>query len=539
MKALKRITILFLALILLVGMAACKKAEPTTTAAPTTTKAPGTDPTTAGPTTAAPTTATPTTTLAPTTPAPTESGVESTDPVTEPTTAGPTEPGTTTTTVPGTTPGATTAPTTTVPGTTPGGTTTPTTAQPTTAVPTTAPPVTTGGPTTTFTTKPLKLSLGLPEAYNVTSETLVKNFKAKYPNITVTIDESDWGTFTSGLAAKIAAKTAPDIWFQENAKILGYGKDGVATDLAPYIARDINANDFAPALFSAKVGDKVWGVPHGSNPIALAYNKKIFDNAKEPYPTDNWTFDDMIRVAKKLNSDNTYGFLTTVNITQGWFPWIKGAGGNCLDSTLTKADFLNPKTKEGVAKWANTYLVDKIAPDTAIATNVLFGTGKGAMVFMQYSETANANKTYPRLDYDTVMIPKATDGSGKRYVINIFNSWLINSAATQDSKDAAWQFIKYYLSAEGQDEVAILGAALPIRKSSASKLDTTTKPKNKAAFTKGVEVGGYTMDETPAWDLWRRPTNTTMMAIYEGTKTVEEGLAEIQASVQKILDDNK
>ncbi|MDD4495011.1 MAG: sugar ABC transporter substrate-binding protein, partial [Eubacteriales bacterium] len=469
----------------------------------------------------------PTTTPADTTPGQPDPTETTTEPVV-------TEPGETTTepvvTEPGTTP--------TSQGTTPG--TTPTSGGTTPTTPGTTPTTPGTTPTTGAATKS-NLYLGLPSGYEVTSKTIVDNFIKKNPNITVKLDTSDWGVFTGGIAAKIAAKTCPDVWVQENAVVLGYGKDGIAADLAAYIARDLNASDYAPKLFSAKVGTKVWGVPHGANPIALAYNKAIFDKAGEAYPTDNWTYDKMIEVAKKLNNPDTakrvYGFLTTMNITQGWFPWIKSTGGNCLDATLTKADFTNPKTYEGITKWANTFLVDKIAPDTSMATTDLFGMQKGAMVFLQYSETVSVNNKYKNLDYDTVMIPKATDG--KRYVPSIDNSWVVFSGAKDSSKDAAWEWIKYYLSAEGQDEVAKKGAAVPIRLSSMSKIDTTTKPKNKAAFTKGMAEGGVTTDESPVWNLWRRPANTIFMEIYEGSKTVDAGLKEIQLKVQKILDDNK
>lgn len=527
MKVLKRLFIVVLALAILAGMAACKgKGDATTT---TTAPALTTEPTTA------PTDA-PTTTPSDTTPGQTDPPTTTTEPPV-------TEPGETTTepvqTEPGTTPtsGGTTP---TSGGTTPtSGGTTPTSGGTTPTSGGTTP--TTGTTTTTGSAAKSNLYIGLPGGYSVTSKVIVDNFIKNNPNITVKLDTSDWQVFTGGIAAKIAAKTCPDVWLQENAVVLGYGKDGHAADLSAYISRDLKASEYAPTLFSAKVGSKVWGVPHGANPIALAYNKKIFDAAGEAYPTDSWTYDKMIEVAKKLNNPDTakrvYGFLTTMNIAQGWFPWIKSTGGNCLDATLTKADFTNPKTYEGVTKWANTFLVDKIAPDTSTSVTDRFGANQGAMVFLQYSETVSLNSKYKNLDYDTVMIPKAVDG--KRYVTTIVNSWVVFSGAKDSSKDAAWEWLKYYLSDEGQNQVAKEGATVAVKLSSVSKLDATTKPKNKAAFINGMGEGGVSADESALWNKWRGTANSIFMEIYEGTKTVDAGLKEIQQKVQKILDDNK
>ncbi|MGG4091534.1 hypothetical protein [Paenibacillus lautus] len=62
----------------------------------------------------------------------------------------------------------------------------------------------------------------------------------------------------------------PDVWIQENATILSYGQRGVAEDLSSYIERDLQADEYVDGLFSAKTPEgKIWGVPHGINPIAL------------------------------------------------------------------------------------------------------------------------------------------------------------------------------------------------------------------------------------------------------------------------------
>jgi len=328
------------------------------------------------------------------------------------------------------------------------------------------------------------------------------------------------------------------VWFQENAVILGHGASGNAVDLAAYIARDLKTSDYVSSLFVAKVGTKVWGIPHGANPVALAYNKSVFTAAGEAFPTSSWTYNDMIAAAKRIQAknDQIYAFLTNTSITTGWFPWIKAYGGSCLTDNLTKANFLDAKTKAGVVAWANTYSVDGIAPSAGENKQALFGSNAGAMYFLQYSEAVTMNKTYPQLNWDTAMIPKAVDGSGKRYVPNLSNSWFIWSGAKKDNQDAAWEWIKFYLNAQSQDLVAQMGAALPVRISSMSKISTSTKPYNKAAFTEGIAQGGVSMDENPTWDQWRRVVNNALGGVYDDPTTVDAALAQLQTDVQAILD---
>ncbi|GBF73009.1 hypothetical protein PA598K_01291 [Paenibacillus sp. 598K] len=392
----------------------------------------------------------------------------------------------------------------------------------------------------------VRLKLGLPGSYEVTSKEIIDGFIASHPHIKVEIQEAPWGDFTNRIATQIAGNTMPDLWFQENAVILGYGQRGVAEDLAPYIERDLSADDYIDTLFAAKTPEgQVWGVPHGANPIALAYNKTLFDEAGLDYPTDDWTFADLIEASKKLTRTDSngnpevFGFIGSSSITQGWFPWIKQAGGMVLDETLTKSRFDDPKTVEGLRQLregiAEGYFTDADSITAFGGELPAFGSGKAAMFFLQYSTQVTMNSEFPDTDWDVVKIPRSVDG--ERYVPTISNSWLISSRATQESKDAAWEFLQYYLGDEAQAIIAESGSALPVKQSALALLEESdTKPANKLAFTDGIAEGGVTMDENASWNEWRIAVQQIVNEIVKGTVTPEAGASDIHTKVQDILD---
>jgi multiple sugar transport system substrate-binding protein len=392
--------------------------------------------------------------------------------------------------------------------------------------------------------KQVTLKLGLPGGYDVTSKDIVDGFIKDHPNIKVEIQEAPWGDFTSKISTQIAGNTAPDIWLQENATILGYGKRGVAEDLSDYIARDLNADDYIDALYAAKTPEgKIWGVPHGINPIALAYNEDVFKQANVALPTDDWTFQDLIDNSKKLTvADKQYGFVGNSSITTGWFPWIKQAGGSALDETLTKSNFSNPATIKGLSE-----LIDGIkggyftGPDFIKANGgelEVFASGKAALMFFQYSQQVSINEQFPDANWNVVKVPKAVDGN--RYVPMVTNSWMIYSKASQDAKDAAWEFLKYYLNEQSQAIVAQSGSTLPIRKSALDLLkDSQTKPLNKLAFTDGIAEGGVTLDENASWAEWRLKVQQVVNEMVAGNVSVDDGAKTIDKEVQQVLDDNQ
>ncbi|TMV45666.1 sugar ABC transporter substrate-binding protein [Paenibacillus mesophilus] len=395
--------------------------------------------------------------------------------------------------------------------------------------------------------KEVTLKIGLPGGYDITNKKIIDGFKAKFPHIKLEIDESPWADFTKKIVTNIAGNNPPDIWFQENAVILGYGKRGVAENLEPYIKRDLKTADYIESLTAAKAPDgKIYGIPHGINSSALAYNKRLFQENNVPAPTDNWTYQDMIDAAKKLTKDtngdgkpDVFGFSTASSIALGWIPWIKSSGGSAINLAANKASFTDPKTIEGLQRWADTIHKDKISPTREQQTSVkYFEESKSAMTFVQFAQQVSLNKNKPDLDWDVVKMP--TGFNGKRFVPIVVNQWLVYSKAKPDAKEAAWTFLKYYLSDEAQTFLSESGASMPVKKTTLEALEKqTTKPLNKKAFTKGTEEAGGTLDENPTWNEWRAAATPILNDIMDGKTQAADGVKEIQQKVQAILDDDK
>ena len=58
---------------------------------------------------------------------------------------------------------------------------------------------------------------------------------------------------------------------------------------------------YLPGLLDpGKVDGKQYLLPKDYSPLAVYYNKKLFDAATVPYPEDGWTWDDLLATAQKL-----------------------------------------------------------------------------------------------------------------------------------------------------------------------------------------------------------------------------------------------
>jgi len=136
----------------------------------------------------------------------------------------------------------------------------------------------------------------------------------------------------------IVAGTPPDVFLLDNIDVPGLINRGALLDLTPYLARagvDLGCLD-QTVLSMFTRGDALYALPKGYTPLLVVYNKDLFDRAGIPYPTDAWTWDDFLRIAKRLTRDTDGDGVIDQWGTYFdrrpllWIPWIWAGGGDVL-----------------------------------------------------------------------------------------------------------------------------------------------------------------------------------------------------------------
>ncbi|HEU5103197.1 MAG TPA: substrate-binding domain-containing protein, partial [Roseiflexaceae bacterium] len=142
---------------------------------------------------------------------------------------------------------------------------------------------------------------------------VIDQFKKANPGVEVTTEFNPDG-YDDKILTGLATGNAPDVFLWWNhPKLVAAG--GVE-DLMPYVqAEKLDLSIYYPSVLEMnKYGDILAGMPDAFTPRAIFYNKKVFDDAKVPYPTNDWTWDDFVDIAKKLTKGEgqaaQYGFFT-------------------------------------------------------------------------------------------------------------------------------------------------------------------------------------------------------------------------------------
>ncbi len=391
------------------------------------------------------------------------------------------------------------------------------------------------------------LKIGLPSGGDVTPMDIVESFIAENPDIEVQVDEAPWSDFKSKLKVQMTSDNIPNVFITDSGYAASLAEMGAVADLKDYIAKDLNADDYSAALFGGTDSKGVvYGVPHGLNALGLFYNKTLFDEAGIEYPTEDWTFEDLYAAARKLTKDtdgdgetDVYGYNYGTNVTEGWLPLVLAKGGAPLNEDKTKSNFEDPKTIEGL-ELLRTPQVEGFAPTLEWATAQggisAFYQGKLAMMLTASGNVKAINSNAPEgFDWDVQMVPKGWDGN--RHAVYVPNYWQISAKSDQAHRDAAWKWIKHYMSETSQKRVGEeFLAGFPIHNEALKAMaEKGSKPANLMAFNKGINDGGVTLYENGKYEEWRPMVDETAAKIRQGLITAEDAAKEIHSKLTKIL----
>ncbi len=306
----------------------------------------------------------------------------------------------------------------------------------------------------------------------------VKDFQAAYPNVKVQIESvpQDYGT---KLLAEFASGTQPDVFQVGDGDPSNFASKGGLEPLDDYISGKIgnmplDTSIFYPAVFNiGKVGTKTYLLTKDYSPLVLFYNKKLFDAAGVAYPSDKWTWDDLLNAAKKLTV--VAGGKTTqwgIQLPDGWGAsnWTRGLqpiiyqnGGSLISPDgKTATGFVNSQATIDAIQWyVDLFLKYKVAPtdaDVAALTGQdLFQTGKVAMLWTG-RWPLSGYQADPKMNFGTAQLPM-----GKQRGNSIcWAGFAMSSKST--NKVAAWAFLKFIGAEQGAQEFAkyALTAVKPI-----------------------------------------------------------------------------
>jgi multiple sugar transport system substrate-binding protein len=161
-----------------------------------------------------------------------------------------------------------------------------------------------------------------------------KEFEAANPDIKLRFTYVPFGELVSRTLQMAAVRKPPAISAIDNPDVLRVAKAGILKDISSDVAKLKLWGDTYPGPKAAVTdGSKVFGVPIGSNSLALYYNKKMLSEAGVASPPKTWA--ELTEAATKTTKSPVYGIafsaVNTEEATWQWEPFLWSNGGSLTD----------------------------------------------------------------------------------------------------------------------------------------------------------------------------------------------------------------
>jgi multiple sugar transport system substrate-binding protein len=317
-------------------------------------------------------------------------------------------------------------------------------------------------------------------------------FMAQHPDIKVELVAAPWDDYNTKLRTLIASgdKNLYDVFFY-GFNVEELVRQGVIEDLAPYADKSgYDLSDYWPGILDrATVDGKPYGLVRDADASVLYYNMDIFDEAGVPYPTADWTWDDLRAAAEKLTKVEANGRVSryALGMEAGKADaWLRANGGGYVDdfANPTRCILDTPESMEALNFFhdmiANNYIMKPADLATGGGDSAAFQQGKVAMILQNASRIPAFNAA--GMNYDIAPIPLTPNG--QRVAEAAGASW--HMSAMSQHKDEAWEFLQFLQSAEGGQKIyAQSGGMFPALRSMVASpefQETDQKPATRATF---------------------------------------------------------
>lgn len=298
-------------------------------------------------------------------------------------------------------------------------------------------------------------------------EDIIKAFEKKYPDVKVKWSSTGTAADTAMSLnnAVSAGSGAPDVTMILGSDVSKYAQEGSFTDLNQFGADELEDDYVAGSWKTGQYDGKTYGIPMDSGPMALFYNKEVFDKAGVTEAPKTW--DEYYEAAKKIHAlgDNYYitsdtgdaGFYDSMTWLAGATPFSTSEDGSEVTINLT-GDENAQKYNEYWQKMLDEGLID--TKTAGWSEDWFKGMVDGTIASLITGAWMPAN-----------LVGSAADGAGKWQVAltptadgSATNSENGGSSlavlASSEKADAAWQFIEYANHGDGV-ATRVNGGAFP------------------------------------------------------------------------------
>ncbi len=375
-------------------------------------------------------------------------------------------------------------------------------------------------------------------------EDIIKAFEAENPDIKIEPIATPYGDHHTKLLTMVAGGDAPDVMRVDSYFFQDFVERNVLLNLDPLAEGPdgIDVKEYYPIAVADSIYEgRLYGLPWGSAPYYVFYNKDMLSSAGLEFPSTSWTQEDLLLYGQKLTKgsgmNKTYGVQADFGYV-GILPWIWNNGGRLFNDERNEFRLHEKAAAEAIQWQADLIHKYEIAPSTVdmqgFTANDWFLTNRIGFVYGMADSALYLRQG--DVDFDVTIHP-----AGKAGQWTVWKANTVGISATTQVREAAWRFLKFLLEPGGKGEAMYTGSQrVPPNTPLAEMWDLYADPSMPPASLNEITnvIGDGHAKELPlrkGWNDIERKVVEYLQIIQLGEMTALEALQMAKPEVDAII----
>ncbi|PZE23724.1 MULTISPECIES: sugar ABC transporter substrate-binding protein [unclassified Curtobacterium] len=322
----------------------------------------------------------------------------------------------------------------------------------------------------------------------------VAAFEKAYPKVHVKLVNAGTGTdeYTKLQNTIKAGSGAPDVAQVEYFAVPQFALSNSLADLTSYGFGSLKGKYSASTWDSVAMNGKIYGLPQDSGPMALFYNKRIFDQYGLAVPK---TWSEYVADAKKLHAANPSEYITADNGDPGFATsmiWQAGGTPFTTNGTKVSIDLQDAGSKKWTSTW-NPLVQGKLLSTTPAWSDDWFkqlGNGQIASLITGAWMPGNLEASAPAGSGDWRVAPMPTYDGSKAVTANNGGS---SQVVMKQSKNPALAagFLKWLNSSSASTKIFAKSGGFP---STTADLESSSFLNDNPSYFGGQKINEVLVD---------------------------------------------
>lgn len=361
-------------------------------------------------------------------------------------------------------------------------------------------------------------------------EACIEEFNKIYPDVNIVLEPTPWDDYWTKLEAAATGGSVADVFWMNGPNIVKYASGEILMPFDEMLkTSELDVANYPSGMIDLyNIDGAQYGIPFTFDTIGVWYNKTLFDEAGVEYPTDDWTWEEMVEIAEKLTKEDgsVYGIAAPCATQQGIYNTIFANGGYVISDDGKSSGYDLPETQAGIQCWIDLQeaglspaaaSLDETNADTRFLTGSLAMMWQGSWFLSQLKGSEVEDVV------DVVELPSINGTKG-----NVIHGVSNCISAVTENPEAAWAFVEFMAGEKANTLCAEMGTCIPTL-SGTTQLWADANPQyNLDSFIVSAEeyATAYPVSaNTAEWNQYEMDNLKRAFALEIDVKTAADNLA--------------